>query len=366
MILNLKDLRRAIKMDIQEMIANARTLKETNIPELGEKYGGKVRDCYDIDSRMAQITTDRISAFDFVLSRQIPFKGQVLTEIMCHMGDGVSDILPYHVISRPDPQVVIVDKCKPFDVEFIIRGYITGSLWADYTNPEKGPKLAGAQYGIELPEGLKASQQFDNPIVTCTTKAKPKPGSKEKHHDVPVSRQDIVSPVLLRTIEGIDGNAGDPNPFYIDPEKYDIVEHLCLQVFERGQEMARSSGLILVDTKYEVGINSEGRVMLIDEVHTPDSSRYWHAAPYLAAFEAGKDQKSLSKEFVRDWLKKNGYDGKTESSLPTLTDEVVAETAKRYIELCETLTGKEFVPGDMSMPLEDRIKSNLKKAGLLG
>jgi len=352
-------------MDRAEMIANAQTLKETDMPEFGGRYQGKVRDCYSQRDTMVQVTTDRISAFDFVLGRQIPFKGQVLTEIMCHMGEGVADILPYHVISRPDPQAVVVSKCKQFDVEFIVRGYITGSLWADYINPEKGPKLAGAQYGIELPEGLRASQQFDEPIVTPTTKAKPKPGSKEKHHDVPVSRADIVSPVLLRKIEGIDGNPGDQNPFYIEAGQYDEMAGLSVQLFRRGQQMARGVRLILVDTKYELGINQQGKLMVTDEIHTPDSSRYWWLAPYAELFAAGKDQKSLSKEFVREWLKANGYDPKIgEASLPALTDEVVAETANRYIELCETLTGKEFVPGDMSRPLEQRVRDNLMRAGL--
>lgn len=349
-------------MNKKEMIQAARTLEKVDSQELGTLYRGKVRDNYSKDGKIAMIATDRISCFDHVLSRRIPFKGQVLTEIMCYQGQGVSDILPYHVITRPDPQAVIVDECKLYDVEMIIRGYITGSLWRDYI--DKGPEKAGEQYGIVLPSGLKEDQKFDKPIITPTTKAKPKPGSKEAHHDEPVSRKEIISPILLRDIKGV-GKEREHNPFYIKESKYSDIERKASDVFNRGQEMALGKGLLLVDTKYEFG-DLNGDLRLVDEVHTPDSSRFWHAKEYQGLFEVGEKQKSLSKEFVREWLMQQGYD-KTEgeASLTTLTDDVVTETALRYIELCETITGKEFVPGDMSRPLEERILENLKISSLI-
>ena len=352
-------------MDKQKIIADARTLKETDFPQLGSLYRGKVRDNYSAGKNIIMIATDRISCFDHVLNRQIAYKGHVLTEIMCRQGEGVSDIIPFHVVARPDPQVVVVRSCNLYDVEMVVRGYITGSLWRDYTNPKKGPQKAGEQYGLVLPEGLKESQKFDKPIITPTTKAKPKPGSAKKHHDVPVTREEIVSPTLLREIEGIEGIKGDLNPFYIEESKYAEMEERTLAVFKRGQEMASNVGLILVDTKYEFGDN-DGVLTLVDEVHTPDSSRFWHADTYQAKFEVSGKQKSLSKEFVREWLLAQGYDKeKGESSLATLTDEVATETALRYIELCETITGKPFTPGDMSRPLEERILAALGDAGYL-
>lgn len=348
-----------MKMDMKD----ARTLKSTDIKELGEPYRGKVRDNYFRDGEIIMIATDRISCFDHVLSRQVPYKGQVLTQIMKHFADGVSDIIPHHMIDMPDPQVLVVKDCKPYDVEMVIRGYITGSLWKDYV--AKGPEQAGSQYGLVLPEGMKESQVFDAPLITPTTKAKPKPGSTKNHHDVPVSKEEIISPTLLREIEGIDGKAGDPNPFYIEQSKYDSMADRTTQVFKRGQEMCSANNLLLVDTKYEFG-DLDGVLHLIDEVHTPDSSRFWYADAYQGLFEAGKKQKSMSKEFVRNWLVENGYDKTVgESSLKDLTDEIIAETAKRYIELKELLTGKAFEPGDMSRPLEERIVANLKKAGRL-
>ena len=343
-------------MNKKEMIQNARTLEKVDSQELGTLYRGKVRDNYSKDGKIAMIATDRISCFDHVLSRQIPFKGQVLTEIMCYQGQCVSDIIPYHVITRPDPQAVIVDECEPYDVEMIIRGFITGSLWRDYR--DKGPEKAGEQYGIILSSRLKEDQKFDEPIITPTTKAKPKPGSKEAHHDEPVSRKEIINPILLRDIEGV-GKEGESNPFYIRESEYNNIERKAIDVFNRGQGMTLEKGLLLVDTKYEFG-QLQGELRLIDEVHTPDSSRFWHAKEYQGLFETGEKQKSLSKEFVREWLMQQGYDkAKGEASLATLTDDVVTETALRYIELCETITGKEFVPGDMSRPLEERILTNL-------
>lgn len=347
-------------MDIETMIQNARTLEEMNAPELGNLYRGKVRDNYSTNGKIIMIATDRTSCFDFVLSRQIPFKGQVLTELMCHQGDAVSDIIPYHVTERPDPQVAIVDKCELYDIEIIIRSCITGSLWRHYVG--KGPERAGEQYGLVLPSGLRENQKFDEPIVTPTTKAKAKPGSKETHHDEPVSREEIITTTLLRDIDGV-GKRGESNPFYIGESEYDGIVETCMRVFRRGQEMSLERDLLLVDTKYELG-NLDGELRLVDEVHTPDSSRFWHADRYQATFEAGEKQKSLSKEFVREWLIKQGYNEAIgESSLVRLTDEVVTETAVRYIDLCERLTGKEFVPGDMSRPIEERILENLKKAG---
>jgi phosphoribosylaminoimidazole-succinocarboxamide synthase len=274
--------------------------------------------------------------------------------------EGVSDIIPHHIIEMPDPQVLMVNDCVPYDVEMVIRGYITGSLWRDYT--AKGPEKAGEQYGIVLPAGLRESQKFEEPIVTPTTKAKPEPGSKESHHDEPVSKDDIVSQVLLKDIKGV-GKKGETNPFYIPEPKYNEMEQRTIAVFKRGQELALRNGLLLVDTKYEFG-DSDGELNLIDEVHTPDSSRFWYAEPYKERFGRGEEQKSMSKEFVRKWLIGNGYDKAIgEASLKDLTDEIITETAIRYIELDELLTGKKFEPGDMSKPLEDRIFENLGISG---
>ena len=343
------------------MIQKARTIKEINRPELGELYRGKVRDNYFTkDGNIIMIATDRISCFDHVLSMQIPFKGQVLTQIMKHQADGVADIIPHNAFAMPDPQVLIVKDAKPYDVEMVVRGYITGSLWRDYV--EKGPEQAGAQYGIVLPSGLKENQKFDEPIVTPTTKAKPEPDSNEDHHDEPVSEKEIITNYLLRDIEGV-GLNGHPNPFYIKNSKYLEMKDKTIKVFKRGQEMALEGGLILVDTKYEYG-DLDGVLYLIDEVHTPDSSRFWHSLPYYELFRAGKKQKSLSKEFVREYLKDQGYDKAVgKASLVDLTPEIIYETALRYINLYETLTTKEFVPGDMSRPLEERIMDNLRREG---
>jgi phosphoribosylaminoimidazole-succinocarboxamide synthase len=341
-------------------ILEARTLDETNIDGLGRLYRGKVRDNYFKDGVITMIATDRISCFDHVLSRQIPFKGQVLTQIMKEQAGSVSDIIPHHIIDMPDPQVLIVKDTAPFDVEMIVRGYITGSLWRDYI--KKGPEQAGAQYGIVLPQGLKANQQFEEPIVTPTTKAKAKPGSTESHHDEPVSREEIITKELLRDIEGV-GKKGEPNPFHIEETKYDEMARNAVDVFKRGQETSLKKRLILVDTKYELG-ELDGTLYLIDEVHTPDSSRFWHANTYETLFQNGAEQKAMSKEFVRDWLMQHGYDKNIgEKSLSTLTQEIIIETATRYIELCEMLTGKEFVPGDMTNSLETRITKNLQDSG---
>lgn len=339
------------------MIQNARTLKETNIPELGDLNRGKVRDNYYQYKNIIMIATDRISCFDHVLSRQIPYKGQVLTSIMKHQADNISDIIPHHAFDMPDPQVLVVKNCKPYDVEVVIRGYITGSLWRDY---KKDPEQAGVQYGILLPSGLKENEQLDIPIVTPTTRAKIDPKNKELHHDEPVSREEIINPILLRDIDGV-GKKGEKNLFYIKEGNYDNIVRRAIQVFKRGQEIALQKNLLLVDTKYEFG-DLDGVLYLIDEVHTPDSSRFWHADTYKTLFEKGEKQKSLSKEYVREWLIAQGYDKNVgESSLTDLTNEVVEETALRYIGLCETLIGEEFVPGDMSRPLEERILENLRK-----
>jgi phosphoribosylaminoimidazole-succinocarboxamide synthase len=296
-----------------------------------------------------------------VLSRQIPFKGQVLTQIAWEQGNSVRDIMAFHGVQIPDPQVMVGVRCEPYDVEFVIRGYLTGSLWRLYQS--QGAEAAGAAYGIILPEGMRMNQQFPEPIVTPTTKAQPKPGSSEDHHDEPVSRADIVCSELVRDVPGV-GKKGDENPFYIEANVYDAMIEKVVQVYSRGQEMAGEKGLLLVDTKYELGRDNEGCLFLIDEVNTPDSSRFWYLEGYDSRFESGESQKSMSKEFVREWLMAQGYDkAKGESSLADLTQDVIVETAARYIQLYETLTGKEFVPGDMSRPLEERIYTNLQRTG---
>lgn len=337
----------------KNIIQNARVLKETNIKGLKNRYKGKVRDNYFTDGNMIMIATDRISAFDHILSRQIPFKGQVLTSIMKQQADSISDIIPHNYFDMPDPQILVVRNCKPYNIELVVRGYITGGLWRNYK--DKGPIKTGNQYGITLPFGMKENQKFAQPIITPTTKSK---------EDIPVSRKEIISKILLRDLKGI-GKKQEPNPFYIPHQEYDYIVEKALKIFKRGQQLALEKNLILVDTKYEFG-SINNKIYIIDEVHTPDSSRFWYADRYDFLFKRGKKQKALSKEFVREWLIKQGYDETIgASSLVDLTKEMINETSLRYINLYEKLTGKDFIPGDMSIPLEKRITNNLRIAGYL-
>lgn len=274
-------------------------------------YHGKVRDVYNIDNELlVMITTDRISAFDVVLPRPIPYKGQVLNQIAETFLNATEDIVPNWKIACPDPMVTVGRKCESFPVEMIVRGYLSGSAWRTYQ--------AGAKEicGVPVPEGMREHQQLPRPIITPTTKA-------DEGHDMDISREEIIEQGIVLENE------------YVQMEQY------AMKLFERGQEMARDKGLILVDTKYEFG-KANGRIYLIDEVHTPDSSRYFYADEYQERFDKGEQQKQLSKEFVREWLMEKGFQGKEGQKMPSMTNDFVQKVSERYIELYEKITGLPF------------------------
>jgi phosphoribosylaminoimidazole-succinocarboxamide synthase len=292
------------------------------------KYTGKVRDVYNIGNKyLAMIVTDRISAFDVILPEGIPYKGQVLNQIASKFLDATSDILPNWKIASPDPMVTVGHKCEPLPLEMIVRGYLTGSSWRAYR--------AGARQicGIPLPDGMKEHQRFDAPIITPTTKA------EQGAHDEDISRDEILARGLVAESD------------YIQLEKY------ALALFERGSQMAAKQGLILVDTKYEFG-KKDGVIYLIDEIHTPDSSRYFYADGYEAAFAKGEQQRQLSKEFVREWLMDNGFQGKTGQTAPLMTPEIVESISNRYIELYENITGENFIKAAQTDDIYTRIETN--------
>ncbi len=307
----------------------AATLTRTDFDFKGQKsvYHGKVRDVYDIDGRlMVMVATDRISAFDVVLPKGIPYKGQVLNQIAEYFLDATSDIVPNWKVAVPDAMATVGLKCQPLKIEMIVRGYLAGSAWREYA--------AGAREicGVPLPEGMRENERFPHPILTPTTKA-------DEGHDENISRQDIIA-------RGI-----------VAPEVYEQVERYALALFERGQKMAAERGLILVDTKYEFGVY-DGKVILIDEIHTPDSSRYFYADGYEERLEKGEPQRQLSKEFVRQWLISNGFMGKAGQQVPEMTDEYCNEVSQRYIELYEHITGRKFIPAD-EHDLAKRIYDNV-------
>jgi len=294
---------------------------------LGERYKGKVRENFHVGDEIIIVTTDRVSAFDHVLGT-IPFKGQILTEIANFWFEKTKDIAPNHIISSPDPQVLVAKKAKTLPVEVIVRGYITGSLWREYEQGING------QYGFLLPEGLKKDQKFDTPILTPSTKA------EYGEHDEPISREAIVDGLVVESV-------------YAQAEAY------ALELFKAGQEWAAKQGLILVDTKYEFGM-VDGELIVIDEIHTPDSSRYWIADEYKARFNAGKGQKMLDKENIRQWLIDRGFSG--EGTPPALSDEIRVSLAESYIRLYSQLIGQDFHPklGDV----KTRIENNLEKTSI--
>lgn len=291
----------------------ATTLVKTDFQFPGQVsvYHGKVRDVYDInDDLMVMVATDRISAFDVILPKGIPFKGQVLNQIAATFLDATADIVPNWKLATPDPMVTVGLKCEGFRVEMIIRGYLTGSAWRDYKDGCR--ELCG----VKLPEGMKENQKFPEPIITPTTKA-------EAGHDENISREEIIK-------QGI-----------VSKEDYETMERYTRALFARGSEMAAKKGLILVDTKYEFG-KRDGKVYLIDEIHTPDSSRYFYADGYEERFEKGEAQRQLSKEFVRQWLIENGFMGKAGQTVPEMTDEYCQSVSDRYIELYKHITGLKF------------------------
>lgn len=312
-------------------------LTSTNfqLPGQTSVYHGKVRDVYFLnDDRLAVVATDRISAFDVVLPKGIPFKGQILNTIAAKFLDLTTDIVPNWKQSTPDPMVTIGVCCKGYPVEMIVRGYLCGSAWRAYKD--------GAREicGVKLPEGMKENQAFPTPIITPTTKA------EIGEHDADISREEIIARGL------------------IPEDEYNQIEKYALRLFERGQEVAREHGLILVDTKYEFGKHGD-TIMLMDEVHTPDSSRYFYLDTYEELFRQGKPQRQLSKEFVREWLMDNGFQGKAGQKVPEMTDEIVNGISDRYIELYEKITGEKFVrpenqPGETE--LNERIQRNIEKA----
>lgn len=305
------------------------TLTKTNYNFEGQTnvYHGKVRDVYSIgNDTLVMIATDRISAFDVVLPQGIPYKGQVLNQIAEKFLDATADIVPNWKMASPDPMVTVGLRCEPFKVEMVIRGYITGSAWRTY---QKGDRSI---CGIALPEGLQENQKFDRPIITPTTKA-------DEGHDENISRDEIIAQGL------------------VSKEDYEQLEKYTYALFQRGTEIAAQKGLILVDTKYEFG-KKDGKIYLIDEIHTPDSSRYFYSEGYEERFEKGEEQKQLSKEFVRKWLMDNGFQGQEGQQVPEMTEAYCSSVSERYIELYEKIVGEKFVKADAN-DLEQRIEKNV-------
>lgn len=305
-------------------------LQATDFPNLGSKYEGKVRDNYSKDGRRIIIVTDRLSAFDRVIAL-IPFKGQVLNQMAKFWFEKTGDIVGNHVIEFPDPNVVTAKECNALPVEMVVRGYLTGvtttSVWYNY---EKGVRNF---CGNHLPDGMKKNQKFDQPILTPSTKA------EKGDHDESVSREDILA-------RGI-----------ITPEQFDYMAEVSMKLYARGVEIAAKQGIILVDTKYEFGVNADGEIVLIDEIHTPDSSRFWFANEYDARFASGEEQKKIDKEYLREWLADRGFRG--DGEIPEIPEEVRVETARRYIEAYELITGETFEAevGNVN----ERLKNNLNK-----
>ena len=323
-------------------MAKALVNTDYNFPGQTEVYHGKVRDVYSIGTdTLVMIATDRISAFDVVLPEGIPYKGQVLNQIATYFLDATSDIVPNWKLATPDPMVSVGIRCEGFRVEMIIRGYLTGSAWREYQ--------AGCRElcGVRLPEGMRENQAFSEPIITPTTKA-------DAGHDENISKEEIIA-------QGI-----------VSAEDYAEMERYTRLLFARGQQMAAEKGLILVDTKYEFG-KKDGVIYLMDEIHTPDSSRYFYAEGYEDRLAKGEKQKQLSKEFVREWLMANGFQGQEGQKVPEMTPEIVNGITERYIELYENITGEKFYKGDCKgsedMTEEEilaRIEDNVSKclAGL--
>lgn len=308
-------------------MAKALVSTDYNFPGQTGVYHGKVRDVYSIgDDTLVMIATDRISAFDVVLPEGIPYKGQVLNQIATYFLDATSDIVPNWKLATPDPMVSVGIRCEGFRVEMIIRGYLTGSAWREYKNGCR--ELCG----VKLPEGMRENQAFPEPIITPTTKA-------DAGHDENISKEEII-------VQGI-----------VSAEDYEKMEEYTRKLFARGQKMAAEKGLILVDTKYEFG-KHDGKVYLIDEIHTPDSSRYFYAEGYEERFEKGLPQRQLSKEFVRQWLMDNGFMGQAGQKVPEMTPEIIKTISDRYIELYEHVTGQDFIKADESN-LKDRIAVNV-------
>ncbi len=298
-----------------------------NLPGQRSVYRGKVREVYNIDDRLlVMIATDRISAFDTVLPEGIPYKGQVLNQIAAKFMDATKDIVPNWIIDTPDPVVAIGYLCDPFKVEMVIRGYLSGHAWREYRDGKR--KICG----VEMPDGMKENDKFPEPILTPTTKA-------DVGHDEDISRDEILRSGL------------------VDESDYVLLEDFSRRLFQRGTEIAAEKGLILVDTKYEFG-KAEDRIYLIDEIHTPDSSRYFYKDGYQERQDNDSPQKQLSKEFVREWLMENGFQGKEGQEIPNMTEDFVKVVSERYIELYESITGESFVRSDVTQVI-GRVEANI-------
>jgi phosphoribosylaminoimidazole-succinocarboxamide synthase len=311
-------------MSVEEPKAVSRT--DLHFPGQTALYHGKVRDVYTIGGLLVMVATDRISAFDHILPKAIPYKGQVLTQIATHFLEATRDICPNWLLATPDPSVAVGHRCEPFPIEMVVRGYLTGHAWRVYKSGER------ILCGVPLPEGMKEHDKFPSPIITPATK-------EEDGHDEDISKEEIVA-------KGI-ASAAD----------YALLEKYALALFERGTKMAAGRGLILVDTKYEFG-KKDGVIHLIDEIHTPDSSRYFYLDGYAGRQQKGEPQKQLSKEFVREWLMAHGFQGLGNQLMPVMPDVFVREVSERYIELYEKITGQTFERTDTSSLLR-RIEKNV-------
>lgn len=308
----------------------SKAIVKTDYQFPGQKsvYKGKVRDVYNInDDYLVMVVSDRLSAFDVVLPKGIPYKGQVLNQIASKFLDATADIVPNWKVATPDPNVTVGHMCEPFPVEMIVRGYLTGSSWRLYR--DGGRDICG----VPIPEGMKEHQAFPQPILTPTTKA------EQGAHDENITREEIIEKGL------------------VSKEDYEELERISLELFKRGNEIAKEMGLILVDTKYEFG-KKDGKIYLIDEIHTPDSSRYFYAEGYQERFDKGENQKQLSKEFVREWLMDNNFQGRTGDVLPEIPDSFIEEISDRYIELYEHITGDKFAKADVSEVI-NRVEKNV-------
>ncbi len=298
-----------------------------NFPNQIDVYHGKVRDVYNINNDfLVMVVSDRISAFDVVLPKGIPFKGQVLNQLAEKFLEATKDIVPNWRLASPDPNVTIGHCCKPYKVEMVIRGYLTGHAWRTY---KSGKRIL---CGVEMPDGMKEHQKFPEPIITPSTKA-------DEGHDEDISREEIIN-------QGI-----------VSESEYVQLENYTRKIFQRGTEIAAERGLILVDTKYEFG-KKDGKIYLIDEIHTPDSSRYFYADGYQQRQDNNEPQKQLSKEFVREWLMENGFQGKDGQTIPEMNDKFVQSVSERYIELYENVSGNKFVKSDLQDPI-NRIEKNV-------
>lgn len=308
------------------------TKTDYHFPGQKSVYHGKVRDVYNInDEKLVMVATDRISAFDVILPKGIPFKGQVLNQIASKFLDATADICPNWKLASPDPMVTTGVMCKGFPVEMIVRGYLCGSAWRTYKSGVR------EICGVKIPDGMRENEKFAEPIITPTTK------SEIGEHDTDISKEEIIARGLATA------------------EEYAVLEKYTLELFKRGTEIAAKRGLILVDTKYEFGTH-DGKIYLMDEIHTPDSSRYFYADGYEEHFAKGEPQRQLSKEFVREWLMDNGFQGKAGQQVPEMTDAIVESISNRYIELYEHITGETFHKEDSEGDVLDRIHDNVLKS----